>query len=184
VALFYGPVALGSALWLGWRLGPDGLLLRLVGTAPLRDLLVGVAAGLVVVAVSRWSLARFAWARRLARSMADTLGPLSFGACMLFATFSALGEELLFRGVLQPWLGWLPATLLFAAAHVPTGRDLVAWPAFALVAGVLLAGLFELTSALLAPIACHFVVNLLNLRALGALAAQDERDRRDEGFFQ
>lgn len=178
-------MAAGAALWLGWSLGPAGLARRLVGEAPARDLLLGVTVGLVVVAASRWATPRFGWSRRLARAMARALGPLPLATCAVVAAFSAVGEELLFRGVLQPWLGWLPATALFAAAHVPTERDLAPWPLFALGAGLLLAGLFELTSALLAPVACHFVVNLLNLRALGAPALQEERDRdRDDGFFQ
>lgn len=176
-------MAVGSALWLGGRLGPGGLVLALFGEAPVRDLLLGAAAGIVVAAVSRWATRRVAWVRRLARAMARMLGPLSLGACAALAAFSAVGEEMLFRGVLQPALGWLPATLLFAAAHVPTERDLAPWPLFALLAGLLLAGLYELTSALAAPIACHFVVNLLNLAALAARADQDERDL-DEGFLQ
>lgn len=185
MALFYGPVAVGSAAWLGWRLGPDGLLLRAFGSAAARDLLLGAGAGALVAAASRWATPRIPWARRLAEAMARALGPLSLGTCVVLAAFSAVGEELLFRGVLQPWLGWVPATALFAAAHVPTERDLLPWPVFALGAGLLLAGLFEATEALVAPTACHFVVNLLNLRAIGAMADQRDRDRdRDDGFFQ
>lgn len=186
VAAAYVPVSAGCILWLWWRIGPEALMQRLFGEAPLRDLLLGALVGVVVAALSRWFTRRLGVARRLARAMSRAIGPMSLFTCVLFATFSSVGEELLFRGVLQPWLGWLPTTVLFAAAHVPTERDLLPWPLFALLAGALLAGLFELTGALVAPVACHFVINLLNLRALGSMAGQDEEEVRvrKDGLFQ
>jgi hypothetical protein len=76
---------------------------------------------------------------------------------------SAIGEELLFRAVLQPELGLLASSLLFALVHVPFERDLLLWPLFAFAVGLLLGALFWWSGAVMASVSLHMVVNLLNL---------------------
>ncbi|MBW2253922.1 MAG: CPBP family intramembrane metalloprotease, partial [Deltaproteobacteria bacterium] len=83
--------------------------------------------------------------------------------CVALATCSAVGEELVFRGALQPEIGVIWATVAFAAVHVPFEPDMWPWPLFALAVGVLLAGLFEITGAVVAPVSAHLVINAHNL---------------------
>jgi hypothetical protein len=42
----------------------------------------------------------------------------SFGGALLIALFSSVGEEIAFRGALQPVIGLWPTTLLFALTHI------------------------------------------------------------------
>ena len=60
-------------------------------------------------------------------------------------------------------VGLLGSALLFSLLHIGPGSHFVPWTVSALLMGVVLGGLFVLTGDLLAPIAVHFTVNLLNL---------------------
>ena len=162
-----------AAAALGWRLAVDGVLPWAEGpNEPVLPLLwriaAGLAAGAALVAVSRvWTLRTDAGGA-LADELARLLGPISVGRAWLFALASGLAEEALFRGALQPRVGFLAATLVFAAAHFVPAARLWGWAVFALVAGALFGGLFAATGDLLAPFLAHTLVNGLNLRWLAA----------------
>ena len=164
VFLFYGGV---GGLAIVWRLAVDGMLpWRAPGASPgplwLR-LGVGLAAGLGLVAASRLATARSRAARTLADELARLIGPLTPQRALGFALASGFAEEAFFRGALQPRVGLVAATVLFAAAHYVPRSGLRAWSFFALAAGLLFGALFELTGDLLAPALAHTVVNGLNL---------------------
>jgi membrane protease YdiL (CAAX protease family) len=162
VVLFYSPVALGCLLWL-YRFGGEwAVVRRTVGEHLLRDAALGLLAGLGLVLLTR-ALARLPVGQRMVGAFREELGHLGPRSWVVVALASAVGEELLFRAVLQPSLGWAAATLLFAAAHVPWQRELWPWPVFALVSGAVLGGLYELTGAVAASVVAHAVVNGLNL---------------------
>ena len=170
VLSFYGVMAVVAV---GWRLVVEGVMPWAEGPGEqVRPLPwrvgAGVAAGLLLVWASREFTARSAAGQALARELSRLVGPLSAGRACLLAAASGLGEELLFRGALQPRVGWLAATLLFAAAHFVPTRELRSWAAFALVAGGLFGALFALGGDLLAPVIAHALVNGLNLYWLGA----------------
>mgnify|MGYP000945669006 FL=1 len=74
------------------------------------------------------------------------------------------------------FLGLLGSAGLFSLLHIGPSSRCVPWTVSALLMGVVLGGLFVLTGDLLAPIAVHFTVNLLNMsdivrRALPTKAA-------------
>jgi membrane protease YdiL (CAAX protease family) len=168
VLIFYGVLGAAAVAWrlwvdgvLPWRISPD------VEPAPLwLRLGLGLAAGLGLVVASREVSARTRAGRALAEELARLLGPLSTGRALAFALSSGLAEEAFFRGALQPRVGLLLATLLFAAAHYVPRPGLRAWSLFALAAGLLFGALFAWTGDLLAPAVAHAVVNALNLRWL------------------
>lgn len=164
--------ALGGAA-LAWRLAADGVWPWAAG--PAADVLplpwrvaAGLATGAVLVAVSRVFTAKTAAGRALAAELARVVGPVSLGRAWLFAGASGLAEEAFFRGALQPRVGLVAATLLFAAVHFVPRRKLWSWTLFALVAGASFGALFAWTGDLLAPLLAHVLVNALNLRWLGA----------------
>jgi membrane protease YdiL (CAAX protease family) len=167
---FYG--VMGAAA-LVWRLAVDGVLPWAEGPEPPAlsvpwRIAAGLAAGAVLVAASRaWTL-RTEAGRALAGELARLLGPISLGRAWLFALASGLAEEAFFRGALQPRVGFLAATLLFAAAHFVPAAKLWGWALFALVAGALFGALFAATGDLLAPFLAHALVNGLNLRWLAS----------------
>jgi membrane protease YdiL (CAAX protease family) len=154
---------LGRRPWaeIGWSI--KGLLWGCAATVPM--------AGLLVVLVK----APVAPLRRLLRLVDDFLTPL-FRGCTLaemaaIAALAGLGEELLFRGVLQasladalgpkhgPWIALAAASAAFAVCHWIT-------PTYALLAGAIglyLGGLWIASGNLLAPILAHALYDFLAL---------------------
>jgi membrane protease YdiL (CAAX protease family) len=172
------PLALGFyAAMLGLALGlrallSGGSLVFADRTAAARgiawpsDAASGALAGAAVILASRWLTAHTRAGAALARSLARALGSLSPAQCVVLALASGIAEEALFRGALQPSLGWIGASVLFALAHFVPRRELLAWSAFALAGGLLLGGLYAWTGNLLAPVVAHVLVNAVNLRLL------------------
>jgi uncharacterized protein len=126
----------------------------------------------------RWCL-RTSWqpATRLVALVTEKLGPLFRGASVpelaVLALLAGVGEEALFRGVLQDaFATWLPigialtlGGLVFGAAH---------WisPAYAVVAGIVglyLGSLYLVTQNLLAPIVTHALYDFVALLVLARL---------------
>lgn len=147
----------GESLWLAT---PDA------ETRWLRDAALGVAVAVALIAGSAWLTRRVAAGERLARALADAVGPLRPAQAWLLALASGIGEEAFFRGALQPVAGLALTSLLFALAHFVPRRELLLWSAFSGVAGLLLGGLYDGTGNLLAPTVAHVVVNGVNLNRL------------------
>ncbi len=135
------------------------------GAALARDALAGAATGLVIVGLTRFA-ARYEAVRRLSQELAAMLGTPGTGVIALLAVTSAIGEELLFRGALQPLIGYLPTAILFGLLHGGFKARFRLWAAFALGAGLVLGALTVLTDNLLAAILCHLTVNYFNLHTV------------------
>jgi membrane protease YdiL (CAAX protease family) len=93
---------------------------------------------------------------------------LSPTSIVVLALLSALGEELLFRGLLAPLIGLVPQALLFGVAHQIPGSSRWVWIAWATAVGLALGALFQLSGSLLGPILAHALINALNLSYLKA----------------
>jgi membrane protease YdiL (CAAX protease family) len=160
----YGGLAV-LAVAIGYLRGQPNLF-RLASSTPVRMLLspvVGVAFGLVVVFVTRLSVHRFEWARRLHRSFRGLLGALSPRDILILALASSIGEELFFRGALLPWLGLWGSTVVFALLHVGPGARYLPWTLSACLVGLGFGEMFVLLGDLSGPIVAHFTINYLNL---------------------
>ncbi len=116
--------------------------------------------------------------RQILRVLDESVLPL-FRQCsmlelLIISTLAGLGEEMLFRGIVQGgiadwlarpagiWIGLAAAAILFGAVHAIT-------PAYAILAGLIglyLGGLWILTGNLLAPISTHAVYDFLALAYL------------------
>ncbi len=164
---FYGAMMAAALIW---RVGFYGEPIfffseqaAIKGMSLGRDAANGLGVGLLTVALSRLWTEYSASGDRMGRAMAQALGPLSGPHALLLALASGMGEELFFRGALQPRVGWVAASLLFGAVHFVPRRDMLPWTGFAVVMGGVLGGLFEWTGNLVAPIVAHTVINGLNL---------------------
>jgi hypothetical protein len=175
----YGALALLAVLISAGRGDPDPYRLDdgVSATTLLLSPLLGLALGLLVVWLTRVVVARYAWARALHGDFRELLGPLSSRDIVILAVASSVGEELLFRGALQPWLGVWPQAALFAALHVGPGRRFLPWTASALVVGAGFGYVAQLTGNLGAPIVAHATINLLNLRYI--VRVELEAEKRD-----
>lgn len=170
-AVFYAVLCAIGAGWMWWRVGADGIAAAFTGgdpgTAALYGGGIGVAAVLLTMMMSRW----MSWASKLERVLGDVLGPVGFVDAVLLALMSGVGEEVFFRGALQPALqgwfggaaGYVVASVVFGLVHAPIKRDLWPWTLMAMAMGFVLGWLYLATGNLLAPIACHVVINAINL---------------------
>ena len=125
---------------------------------------IGFGIGLGVVGLTRLATRHFQWARDLHSSFRDLLGPLSTREIVILALASSIGEELLFRGALLPWLGVWPQAVIFALLHVGPGKRFLPWTLSAAVLGLAFGWLAVWTGNLGGPIAAHFAINFFNLR--------------------
>jgi membrane protease YdiL (CAAX protease family) len=146
---------------------------------------IGLAFGGLVAYSTRIFVTRYAWARNLHRELRPVARDLSTLGIISVAAFSALGEELWFRGLLQSWLGlWLQAAAFGVVHSQLRGPSRWAWIAWASIMGLSFGVMFDLTGSLAGPIAAHALINGLNLsylkyhdpeprrRALGGLLGQ------------
>ncbi len=125
--------------------------------------LVGLGVGLAVVFLTRLAVHQFAWARHLHQAFRGLLGALSPKDILVLALASSVGEELLFRGALLPWIGLLPSTAIFALLHIGPGLRFLPWTVSAFAMGLAFGGLYLWLGDLGAPIVAHFTINYLNL---------------------
>jgi membrane protease YdiL (CAAX protease family) len=133
----------------------SGLQLGLAATVPLFALFL----------VTYWL--PFGPLQRIRRFLQQELGPWLAGCrwfeAVLIALTAGVGEEILFRGVLQPLCGIWGASLLFGLAHAIT-------PTYAIVAGLIggyLGWLVEWSDNLLPAIVVHSVYDFLAILVVG-----------------
>jgi membrane protease YdiL (CAAX protease family) len=125
---------------------------------------IGLGFGLALVWLSRMTVRRYAWARRLHRELRPFAQGLDPSGVVVLAVLSGAGEELLFRGLFQPWIGLVPQAVLFGIVHqLPGSPSRWVWVAWAFGVGLALGALFQVSGSLLGPIVAHAVVNGLNL---------------------
>lgn len=176
MAVFY-MCMMAIALALGGYHGDLQSWLPSIRALPSR-MVLGVVSGLLVVLLSRLFQRYFCWAKRLYNEFQTALSNFGRRDAFVMASMSALGEELLFRGVIQgsfsnPVVGVTITAGVFAALHVGPSRVFLPWTLMAFVVGVMFGVLFWLSGDLLAPIIAHGVINFLNLRAI--LTEDDSR---------
>lgn len=153
-------VALG---WMAWRDLP------LTWGPPRQALLLGGGTALLCAAINI-GLLRFAPSfgpiesvRRVYRELLQPLfGALSRGESVVVSLAAGIGEELLFRGALQPEIGLVPASIVFGALHWG-GSGTLAFAVGATLLGLVLGGLVLATGGLLAAIVAHAFYDTLVL---------------------
>jgi membrane protease YdiL (CAAX protease family) len=175
-ALIYGLFGAVAVTWGVLRGDPDifqhpeGLMAE---TFPLPAGIVlggaaGITFGLGIARLTRFSVYRFRWARTLHTEFRGLFGPLSNVDILAYSVFSAIGEELFFRGAMQPVLGIVPASIIFGMLHFAPGRKLMPWPLQAVAMGFAFGGLFWLSGNLAAPVLAHFTINYQNLQFINS----------------
>lgn len=131
----------------------------------------GTLAG-AVMSMGGWFIIRRPWLRPVLDRYASIIGPLapSLWQQVMVSACAGVGEELLFRGALQHWLGIPLTALLFVALHGyldPRDRPVMAYGLY-LSAWMLGFGWFALHHGLLAPMVAHAVFDLFIMSRLVA----------------
>lgn len=158
-------LAVGLRGDLPWTYATPWLSLQPV-VAQITSVATGVALACAVVLGTRVAVARFAWARRFHHDLRPVARDLTLGHVLLLAGLSSLGEELLFRGLLVPWIGVLASAVVFGLAHQIRGPSRWVWIAWATVVGVGFGTIFAATGSLLGPLVAHATINAVNLAFL------------------
>ncbi len=149
---------------------------RLAWGSPLRDVLLGalVAAALAAINLALIQHPAGVW-RPLRATVDDVLIPTFVGVSrpqiVGISVAAGIGEELFFRGFLQPLAGIVAASLAFGAAHV-AGARMVTFGIWATGMGLVLGGLAVVTGGIVAPITAHACYDVL---AFAYLTAEGRR---------
>lgn len=160
--------ALGALRWHGLSplgVGPAWIQLEPV-SAHAYSAAIGFAVGLALIVATRLVVPRFSWAKALhaeLRPFARGLGAAEIVALCLASSF---GEELLFRGLLLPWLGVSLQALLFGVVHYLPGKSRSAWMGTAIVAGLAFGAIVRVTGSLAGAFIAHALINGVNLAYL------------------
>jgi len=171
VAGIYGLVGLtagaGAFVWHGNAIAHPAPWLNLPPLAAHGySAVLGLTLGLLVVWTTRVLMDRAPWARVLHAELRPLAQGLPGVAIVVLALLSSLGEELLFRSLLQPATNLGVQAVLFGLLHQLPGRARWIWVAWATIMGALLGGLFSLTGSLTGPVLAHALINGMNLRFL------------------
>ncbi|UJR81028.1 CPBP family intramembrane glutamic endopeptidase [Sandaracinus amylolyticus] len=161
-------VALGLGLALGRPMivRHPSAIVDLGGAASVVSIGLGLVVGMITIMSTRSLLARTRWAKALRSELKTFVEGASGAQLVLLGLASGVAEELLFRGALQPALGYVVTSIGFGLLHLAPRRDLVPWTAWAVVMGFVLGGIYELTGALEGPIVAHVLINVVNLRVI------------------
>jgi membrane protease YdiL (CAAX protease family) len=136
---------------------------------PVRDTAIGLMVALVL-AVMNYLLLRRApqnWLVNGVRAVYDDLlvplfSRLGRVSIIVIGAAAGVGEEWLFRGVVQPGLGLLATSVAFGLAHVG-GIRMLPFGVWASVMGLVMGSLATITGGLIAPIVAHGVYDMLAL---------------------
>ncbi len=98
--------------------------------------------------------------RRLADELAPTLvDGATRGELVLISLLSGVGEEVFFRGAVQPQFGLVTASVAFGLVHIGPDRRYLVWTLWAIFAGFLFGFLYEVTGGILASAVAHSMHN-------------------------
>lgn len=163
-----GALAVGQAFDRGWLVSyPAPWLPLSEAEAHAFSLVLGGVFAAAVVLGTRVLVESTRWAKVLHRDLRPMTEGLDATGIVVIAALSALAEELVFRGLLMPWLGVLPQAILFGVVHAQlSGPSRWVWVTWASVVGLALGAIFALTGSLLGAMLSHALINAINLAYL------------------
>lgn len=130
------------------------------------DSVIGISIGLVVVVISQMISARSNAMKDLGKDFYKVIQNLKKEEIFFLAFFSSVGEEYLFRGIIQGYAGVVIASILFGILHIAPGEKGRVWSLFAMIMGLIMGLAYEWRQNIFVPIWIHFVVNYFNVLLL------------------
>lgn len=159
---------------LGWlvmdRLLDLDLVKTLTGSVdPVLQALIGLIYG-TITATFGWRIVQSPFLEKTNSFFTNLIGPIRLSVWeIVFVSFCAgIGEEILFRGAVQPWLGIWPTSLLFVALHGylnPWNKPLLVYGLFMvlIISGI---GFMAQKVGLITAICAHTAIDIILLNAL------------------
>jgi membrane protease YdiL (CAAX protease family) len=127
------------------------------------SLLAGLALAVLTIVSTRVLVRRVRFVRELHVAFRELLGPLDALSVGVLALTSGIGEEVFFRGAMQPALGLALTARIFGAVHVGPDRRFLVWTAWAALMGFALGAIHAATGSLFGCILAHVAINYENL---------------------
>ena len=109
-------------------------------------------------------------------TLAKMFHGVTWRGALWLAVVSSFGEEILFRGALQPILGIWLTSIGFGFLHLDPDGGVSVWTAWAMVAGLLLGTIVDVTGSLWPAILVHFLINFVGI--LGLSKSSNQRAAR------
>jgi len=139
-----------------FRIPPEpGEILRLVA--------IGLLSAAFLLMISQIFEVIFTSYQSFKKAVTEILGPTSVPMALYLAAVSSLGEELLFRGAIQPFAGLAITSLIFGLLHMGPDGAVSAWSIWAFLAGLLLGWTVDVTGSLWPALIAHFSVNATSI---------------------
>jgi membrane protease YdiL (CAAX protease family) len=150
---------------------------------PIRDVAIGIAGTILPFAFFLFSVSpkadRIPMLGPLKKIVLKEVGAIfrnsSINDLIVISLLAGIGEEFLFRGVIQVKFGIVFASILFGLLHFVS-------PAYAIVTTVMgfyLGGVFEISGGLLAPVIIHFLYDLAALVYLKYVVKPKDKETED-----
>ena len=156
----------------------------LLGHKPMwMQMIVGAVFG-IVTAKAGWEIVRLSFFYQTKMFFVELIKPLKLntGEVIFISICAGIGEEMLFRGAVQPFIGiWLTA-ILFVLLHGylnPFNRPLMIYGIYmVLVIGVI--GLFTEHIGIVTAMVAHAFIDFILLKALSEEQLPPDNDSRSE----
>jgi membrane protease YdiL (CAAX protease family) len=144
-------------------------LLRVPGwTAALLGIVTGLGSMLLVAGLYKSHKGFERALRKSGTKVAeDALRTAGYPVMLVVVVAAGIGEELLFRGGLQPIIGLVPAALLFGFSHGGWRKEMWAYAVAATLSGTLFGLAYLWTGDLWVPVIGHALHNVLSTVLLG-----------------
>jgi membrane protease YdiL (CAAX protease family) len=145
---------------------PRAFALPATGVEAARLFAIGALGAAVLLVASYFFEDWFPTYRSLKAFVTRLIGQLSWPAALYLALATSLGEEILFRGALQPYAGLVVTSVLFGLLHMSRETGISAWSVWAAGCGLLLGWMFQETGSLLPPILAHCGINAVSMLSM------------------
>ncbi len=127
-----------------------------------------LAAGLLLASATvfgtRLMVRHARFVRDLHVAFRELIGPLDASAVAVLALTSGVGEEVFFRGAVQPSLGLVATSLIFGCLHIGPDRRFWVWTPWAVAMGFALGAIHQATGSLWGCVLAHVLINYENLQ--------------------
>lgn len=140
--------------------------------------ILGLLAGSVLTITSNLFEMEFAEYKVINNYLLDVVGKAPIHLILLLSFISAAGEEVFFRLALQPELGIVATTFVFAMLHLGPKSLPNSWTLMSIIISTLLGVIYQYTGSLLPIFLAHFIMNLTSMFKLryryGKLASSEQ----------
>ena len=134
---------------------------------PFRDLLIGTAAAVPPFLLFLFSVSEKAekvpligsLRRIVLKDIRSVFSGCTFIDLLIISLLAGLGEEFLFRGIMQTKLGIIAASIIFGLFHAVSPAYVIA----ATIMGFYIGAFYHMSGGLLVPVQIHFVYDLAAL---------------------